>query len=239
MKEIINFLIDGYNIPILTAFLLGILTSISPCPLATNIAAIAYIGKEIKTARHTLLSGFFYTLGRGMSYTLLAVLIYYGFSTFKIASFFRGWGDKALGPILIAIGLILLGVVKINIGTSKGNTEKLKVWLSKKGFIGSFFLGVFFALAFCPSSGVFFFGALIPLILKSEEGLLLTPFFALGTGLPVIIFSFLLAFSLQKVGQVFQAAQKIENVMRYGAAYIFIGAGLYYTQFLIQYLSAR
>lgn len=235
----INLLIDGYNIPILTAFLLGILTSISPCPLATNIAAIAYIGKEIKTARHTLLSGFFYTLGRGLSYSLLAIFVYYGFFAFKIASFFRGWGDKVLGPILIAIGLILLGAVKINFSSGKGNTEKLKLWLLKKGFAGSFFLGVLFALAFCPSSGVLFFGALIPLILKSEEGLLLAPFFALGTGLPVIIFSFLLAFSLQKVGQAFQAAQKIENVMRYGAAYIFIGAGLYYTQFLVQYLIAR
>jgi len=78
--DFINFLIDNYNIPILTAFLLGVLTSISPCPLATNITAIAYISKEIKTTKHTLLNGIFYTLGRGASYTILATLIYFGLS---------------------------------------------------------------------------------------------------------------------------------------------------------------
>ena len=102
--DFINFLIDNYNIPILTAFLLGVLTSISPCPLATNITAIAYISKEIKTAKHTLLNGIFYTLGRGASYTILATLIYFGLSAFQISRIFQGWGDKVLGPILITIG---------------------------------------------------------------------------------------------------------------------------------------
>jgi len=93
-----------------------------------------------------------------------------------------------------------------------------------------------FALAFCPYSGVLFFGALIPLVLKSNEGLILPPFFALGTGLPVIIFSFLLAFSIEKVGRAFQVAQKIEKIMRYAVAIIFLGAGMYYTQYLVKYL---
>lgn len=236
MEEIINFLIDNYNIPILTALLLGILTSISPCPLATNIAAVAYIGREIKTAGHTLLNGLFYILGRGVSYSLLAVLVYYGFSLFKISSFFRGWGGKALGPILIAIGLVLLGVVKLNVGVGEGGMDRIKLWLSKKGYAGSFLLGMIFALAFCPSSGVLFFGALIPLILNTEGGLLLVPFFAIGTGLPVMVFSFLLVFSLQEVGRAFQMTQKIEKFMRYGTAYIFIGAGIYYARYLILYL---
>ncbi|MDD3190490.1 MAG: aromatic aminobenezylarsenical efflux permease ArsG family transporter [Candidatus Pacebacteria bacterium] len=237
MTETINFLIDSYNIPVLTAFLLGVLTSISPCPLTTNITAIAYISKEIKTARHTLLSGFFYMLGRGASYTLLATFIYFGFSAFEIASLFRGWGDKALGPILIIIGLTISGAIKIN-PTSSGKTiERTRDWLSKRGFIGSFLLGMLFALAFCPSSGILFFGVLIPMILKSNEGLFLAPIFALGTGLPVFFFAFLLAFSLQKVGRAFQAVTKIEKVMRHLAAAIFIGAGIYYTQYLIQYLS--
>jgi len=240
MTEILNFFIDSYDIPILTAFLLGVLTSISPCPLATNITAVAYISKDVRTARHTLLSGFSYTLGRGISYTLLASLIYFGFSAFKVASIFRGWGDKALGPILIIIGIVMLGVLKINFNSSGGERiEKLKLGLSQRGFLDSFLLGMLFALAFCPSSGVLFFGALIPLILRTSEGLLLAPAFALGTGLPVILFSFLLAFSLQKVSRAFQAAQKLEKVMRYGVALIFIGAGIYYTQFLIQYLSIR
>lgn len=233
MMDFINILIDNYNIPLLTAFLLGILTSISPCPLATNITAIAYISKEIKTIKNTLLNGLFYTLGRGVSYTLLATLVYFGLSSFQISGIFQGWGDKILGPILILIGLIMFGVIKINFGTKNEKIEKLKEWLAGKGYIGSLLLGVLFALAFCPYSGVLFFGVLIPLVLKSPESLLLPPLFALGTGLPVIIFSFLIAFSMQKVSRAFQIAQKVEKVMRYIVASIFLIAGVYYLQYLI------
>ena len=234
--DFINYLIDSYNIPLLTAFLLGILTSISPCPLVTNITAIAYISKEVKTIKNTLLNGLFYTIGRGVSYTLLAILIYFGLSSFQVSRIFQGWGDKVLGPILIIIGFIMFGVIKINFGSHDDKIEKLKQWLSGKGYFGSLLLGTLFALAFCPYSGVLFFGALIPLALKSAESLLLPPIFALGTGLPVIIFSFLIAFSMQKVSRVFQIVQKIEKVMRYSVAVIFVGVGIYYTQYLVKYL---
>jgi len=234
--DFINYLIDSYNIPLLTAFLLGILTSISPCPLTTNITAIAYISKEVKTIKNTLLNGLFYTIGRGISYTLLATLIYFGLSSFEISRIFQGWGDKILGPVLIIIGLIMFGVIKINFGKGGEKIEKIKIWLSQKGYIGSLLLGALFALAFCPYSGVLFFGALIPLTLKSAESLLLPPIFALGTGLPVIIFSFLIAFSIQKVSRAFQIVQKGERVMRYGVAILFIGAGVYYSQYLVKFL---
>jgi len=234
--ELINSLIDTYNIPILTAFLLGILTSISPCPLATNITAIAFISKDIKIPKHTILSGLFYTLGRAISYTLLATLIYFGFSSFRISGIFQGWGDKVLGPILIFIGLVMFGVIKINIGGHSQKMDKLKEWLSRKGYVGSFFLGMLFALAFCPYSGVLFFGALIPLVIKSADGLLLPPVFALGTGLPVIVFSFLIAFSMQKLSRAFHIVKKTERVMRYAVATVFLVAGIYYTQYLVKYL---
>jgi len=232
----INVLIDNYNIPLLTAFLLGILTSISPCPLAANITAIAYISKEVKTVKNTLLNGLFYTTGRGISYTLLATLIYFGLSSFQISRIFQGWGDKILGPILIIIGFIMFGIIKINIGTKSEKIERIKRWLADKGYIGSLLLGVLFALAFCPYSGVLFFGVLIPLVLKSTKSLLLPPLFALGTGLPVIIFSFLIAFSMQKVSRAFQIVQKVEKVMRYVVASIFLCTGIYYLQYLIKYL---
>jgi len=231
--DFINSIIDSCNIPFLIAFLLGILTSIIPCPLATNITALAYISKEIKTVKNTLLNGLFYTLGRGVSYTLLATLIYFGLSSFQISSIFQSWGDKVLGPILIIIGLIMFGIIKINISNYNEKTEKLKEWLAGKGYIGSLFLGIIFALAFCPYSGVLFFGVLIPLVLKSSESLLLPPVFALGTGLPVIIFSFLIAFSMQKVSRAFQVAQKVEKVMRYVVASVFLIAGVYYLQYLL------
>jgi cytochrome c-type biogenesis protein len=234
--ELINSLIDNYNIPILSAFLLGILMSISPCPLATNITAIAYISKEIKSAKNTLLNGLSYTLGRGLSYTILAVLIYFGFSSFKIATIFQGWGDKVLGIVLILIGLVMFDIIKINSGVSNAKIERMKEWLAGKGLLGSFLLGVIFSLAFCPYSGVLFFSVLVPLVIKSAEGLVLPLVFALGTGLPVIVFSILLAFSVEKVGKMFNVLQRIEKVMRYGIATVFILSGIYYLQFLVKYL---
>lgn len=234
--DFINILIDNYNIPILTAFFLGIFTSISPCPLATNITAVAYISKDLKTVKNTLFNGLYYTLGRGVSYTLLATLIYFGLSSFQISNIFQGWGDKVLGPILIIIGLIMLNIIKININGTNEKIEKIKIWLTHKGYVGSFLLGILFALAFCPYSGVLFFGALIPLILKTTGGVFLSPIFALGTGLPVIIFSFVIAFSMQKVSKIFQVVQKFEKTMRHLVAGIFILAGIYYLQYLIKYL---
>lgn len=234
--DLINSLIDNYNLPLLTAFLLGVLTSISPCPLATNITAVAFISKDIKTPKYTILSGLFYTLGRGISYTLLATLIYFGLSSFKISSIFQGWGDKVLGPVLIIIGLIMFDVIKINLKTGN-KTEKIKLWLSNKGYLSSLALGMLFAFAFCAYSGALFFGVLIPLILKSTSGLLLPSIFALGTGLPVIIFSFLIAYSLKTVSRVFQSVQKVEKWLRYGVAAIFILTGLYYIKLLIYFIA--
>jgi len=234
--EFINTIITNYNIPVLSAFLLGILTSISPCPLATNITAIAYISKDVKTPKHTILSGLFYTLGRGISYTLLAILIYFGLSSFQISKIFQGWGDKVLGPVLIIIGLVMFGVIKINIKNNSQIIEKVKLWLSDKGYLGSLSLGMLFALAFCPYSGVLFFGVLIPLIINSNGGLVFPLFFALGTGLPVIIFSIIIAFSMQTLGKAFNIVQRIEKWLRFGVASIFILTGIYYTQYLIKYI---
>jgi cytochrome c biogenesis protein CcdA len=229
----LNYLIDTYNIPLLSAFLIGVMTSLSPCPLATNITAIAFISKDIKTAKNTLLNGLFYTLGRGISYTMLATLIYLGLSSFKISSLFQGWGDKVLGPVLILIGLIMTDVIKVNLKINNQRVERVKMWLAKKGYIGSLLLGMLFALAFCPYSGVLFFGVLIPMVLKSSESLLLPPFFALGTGLPVIIFSFIIVFSANKIGQVFSKVSKVEGVIRKITAFIFIAVGIYYLKNLL------
>lgn len=234
--EILHTLIDTYNIPILTAFLLGILTSISPCPLSTNITAIAYLSREIKDSKKVLINGLIYTLGRVFSYTVVATLIYFGFSSFEISSVFQGWGDKVLGPILIIIGLIMLGVIKINIKQGGKQIEKVKTWLSTRGFLGSFLLGVLFALAFCPYSGVIFFGILVPLMLSSSEGLILPIIFAFATGLPVILFSFLIAFFVTKLSGVYKTMEKVEKFMRYGVSIVFLIAGLYYLKITVVFL---
>ena len=236
--DYINLLIDQYNMPLLTAFLTGVLTSISPCPLATNITAVAYISKGIKTPKNTLLNGLYYTIGRGLSYTALASLIYFGLSSFEISRIFQGWGEKVLGPVLILIGLVMFDVIKLNIKTKNEKVERLKEKLATKGYLGSFLLGCFFALAFCPYSGVLFFGVLIPLVLRSTEALLLPSLFGLGTGLPVMIFSFLIAFSVQKVGQAFSVVQQVEKASRKVVAGVFFLTGIYYLQFLVKWILA-
>jgi len=233
----LNHLLDSYNIPILTAFLIGIMTSISPCPLATNITAIAFISKDIKQSKTILLNGLYYTFGRALSYTILAAIIYYGASSFNIAKIFKGFGNYFLGPLMILIGLFMFDLINPPTGGEKIASNKsianIQKKLSSKGYLGSFLLGILFSIGFCPYSGIMFFAVLIPLILKSSEGIILAPFFAIGTSLPVLLFSFLLAFSAKKVGLVFNKIQKAEKIIRKIIAAIFIIAGLYYLNKLV------
>jgi len=212
----------------LAASALGILTSISPCPLATNITATAYIAKTITNRRKVLLSGVLYTLGRVFSYTVLGALIYFGASKFHVARLFQGNGEKIIGPIMLLIGLIMLDVIKLNFLFRGNVTEKLSDKFKNKGMLGSFLLGVVFALAFCPYSGALFFAILMPLTLTTGAGLALPVVFSIGTGLPVIFFAFIIAFSMEKLAQYFKAIQKVEKVMRLLAGLTFVLTGLYY-----------
>lgn len=225
------------SMPFISAFILGLLMSMSPCPLATNIAAIAYLSKDLQSPKKTFINGLFYTLGRAITYTALATVIYFGISAFTISSIFQGWGDKVLGPILIVIGLVMLDIIKINISGNNRFVESTKVWLAGKGYLGSILLGALFALAFCPYSGVIFFGMLMPLIVNSNEGLLLAPIFSLGTGIPVIIFAAIIAFGMKSMGKAFGILSKVEVVVRKTVGVIFIIVGVYYLQYLVKYIS--
>ena len=226
--EFFQSLIESYNIPVLSAFLLGIMTAISPCPLATNITATAFISKNISSKRKVFLSGILYSLGRGFSYGTIGLVLYFGASEFHIARFFNQNGEKYLGPLLILIGLIMLNVIKFKFLEKLNFQEKLSEKFKNKGLFGSFFIGVIFALAFCPYSGALFFGMLIPLTISSAKGLYLPWFFAFGTGLPVLLFTYLLAFTAGKIGAVYSRISKIEKVMRVIAGVVFLLTGLYY-----------
>ncbi|MEP7109625.1 MAG: aromatic aminobenezylarsenical efflux permease ArsG family transporter [Ferruginibacter sp.] len=222
--------------PLLAAFALGLLTAISPCPLATNITATAFIAKTITDKRKVILSGLLYTLGRMLTYTALAAIIYFGASKFQVAKLFQGSGEKYIGPVMIIVGLVMLGVIKLNF-LSKGNlTEKLTDKFKDKGLLGSFLLGAVFALAFCPYSGALFFGMLLPMTLSSPAGLIIPVVFSVGTGLPVIFFAFVIAYSMEKLGTYFRAIQKVEKVMRVVAGITFILTGLYYINIYLKFI---
>jgi len=218
------------SFPLIAAFFIGLMTALSPCPLATNITAIAYISKKIGDGKRTLLTGFIYTLGRMFTYVLLASLIVYiGVNVQAISLFLQRYGERILGPLLIVIGLVMLNVIKLPSFKSGEKINNIKEKLSERGYLGSFLLGVLFALAFCPFSAVLFFGMLIPLALKYSDGILIPSIFSLATGLPVIIFAFILTFSVSKLGKVMKGVQNFEKYMRYAIALIFLVVGIYYT----------
>lgn len=226
--EWLNELAQNRESPLLAAFALGLLTAIAPCPLATNITATAFIAKTITDKRKVLLSGLLYTLGRVFSYTLIGAIIYFGASKFQVAKLFQGNGEKYIGFVLIIIGLIMLDVIKLNFIKGGNFTDRLSEKFKTKGLLGSFLLGALFALAFCPYSGALFFAMLIPMTLSAYAGLALPVLFSFGTGLPVILFAFVIAFSLEKLGMYFKAITKVEKVMRFVAGLVFILTGLYY-----------
>ncbi|MCC7332755.1 MAG: sulfite exporter TauE/SafE family protein [Flavobacteriales bacterium] len=226
--EWLNELAQNRETPLLAAFALGLLTAIAPCPLATNITATAFIAKTITDKKKVLLSGLLYTLGRVFSYTLIGAIIYFGASKFQIAKVFQGNGEKYIGFVLIIIGLIMLDVIKLNFIKGGNFTDRLSEKFKTKGLLGSFLLGALFALAFCPYSGALFFAMLIPMTLSADAGLALPVVFSFGTGLPVILFAFVIAFSMEKLGMYFKAITKVEKIMRFVAGLVFILTGLYY-----------
>ncbi len=230
--DLLNALIENSSLTAVSAFLLGLLVAVAPCPLAANIAAVGYLVKETKgTAAWR--GGLFFTAGRALSYTLIAALIFFGASAFSVAGVFQGWGDKALGPILILLGLVVAGAIKIELPSGGKKLAAFKSRLAARGGWGAFLLGALLALAICPYSGAIFFGALMPLVLKSPSGLLLPPFFAVGTSLPVVVFALLIAFGSSRLGAALGAAQKIEKPMRYAAGAAMIVAGAYYLRNLL------
>ncbi|MFA6770394.1 MAG: aromatic aminobenezylarsenical efflux permease ArsG family transporter [Bacteroidales bacterium] len=218
------------DLPVLAAFVLGLMTSISPCPLATNITATAYLSKDLTEKRRVLLNGVFYTLGRVFSYTALGLLFYFGASQFKVARLLQNVGGMWLGVALLVIGVFMLDLIKIpffnNLGVNLGITSNEN---KKKGrYWDAFIIGVVFALAFCPFSGVLYFGVLIPMTIVAPTGLFLPPFFAIATGLPVIVIAYLLAYSITSVGAFYNKMKSFEKWFKWLIALLFILIGIYY-----------
>ena len=211
-----------------SAVWLGILTSISPCPLATNVAAISFLAKKITHPFFVLLSGIAYTVGRMVTYAILGfILINSILSIPQVAQFLQKYMVKALGPILIVTGLILLDVIKINFpGLSLSQKHHNK--LAEAGVPGSFLLGAVFALAFCPVSAALFFGSLIPLALSHKLGVILPFIYGIGTGLPVLVFAVAIAAGVKSLSHWFNKLTKLEYYMRKATGGIFIVVGLYY-----------
>ena len=219
-------LLDNSSTPVWTAFLLGLLTALSPCPLATNIAAIGFIGKDIENRKRIFRNGLLYMLGRILSYTLLGVVLILilkeGSNMFGIQKTIGVWGELVLGPLLFLIGLFMLLGDRLNLPQFgfQGNAEGLA---QKGGW------GALFALAFCPTSGVFYFGMLIPMSATATAGYLLPVVFAIATAIPVLVVAWILAFSVQQLGSFYGKMQKVQKWMTRIVGVLFIVVGIYYS----------
>jgi len=233
--DILNFFgaMGQSPVPVIAAFFLGLMTSFSPCPLATNITAIAYISKRIENSRHTLLTGFVYTLGRMVAYIAVAsVIVFFGMNIQIIALGLQHYGERLLGPFLVLCGIYLLDIFHFDRlpGGDRVSrlTSSISARLADKGYLGAFLLGVIFALSFCPFSAVLFFAMLIPLALAAGDPVIIPAVFALATGLPVIVISYLLVKGVGKCSGIVQKIGAAEVWIRRVVAAVFIVVGVYY-----------
>jgi cytochrome c-type biogenesis protein len=224
----------GHNpVPVIAAFFLGLMTAISPCPLATNISAIAFISKKIDNSRHTLLAGTVYTLGRMVAYIAVAsAIVLLGMNIQIIALSLQHYGELLLGPFLVLCGVYLLDFIHFDRlpGGDRVSrfTSGIASGLADKGYLGAFLLGVIFALSFCPFSAVLFFAMLIPLALGAGDPVIIPAVFAFATGLPVIVISCLLVQGVGKCYGVLQTVQHTEIWIHRAVAFVFMMIGLYY-----------
>lgn len=228
--DFLQNLLDNSNIPVITAFLLGLLTAISPCPLATNITAIGFISKDISNRNKIFLGGLLYTLGRVVAYTVLGIILISilkeGSSMFSLQKGISKYGEILIAPVLIFVGVFMLFGDRLNLPkfgfSGTGKAEKLK------GNLGSLLLGVLFALAFCPTSGLFYFGMLIPMSAAEPGGYLLPIVYAVATGLPVILVAWILAYSVAGIGKFYNRIQVFQKWFNRVVAVLFIAVGIYY-----------
>jgi len=235
LGNILGQLLGNFNIPVLSAFSLGLLTATSPCPMATNIAAIAYVSRRATDRKYTIMTGILYTLGRMLSYSILGILIIIaGLEIPGVATFLQDFGERVLGPLLIVVGVIMLNIDRLSFSPGGGKLSSIAEKVAGRGLIGGFLLGALFALAFCPYSAIIFFGVLIPLSLKSTGGIALPSVFAIGTGLPVLIFGISLSFGISRVSTWFNALTRAQKTIRIITSLILIGVGTYYMVLWVQ-----
>jgi len=228
--DFLQTFLEGDTLPVLMALLLGLMTAISPCPLATNIAAIGFIAKRIDSPRRALVNGLLYTLGRMACYSLLGfvllIIIHQGSSLFGIQKFIGHWGELLVGPLMLLVGIFMLVGDKLGmkgLGINAGGEK-----MAGKGAWGSFLLGVLFALVFCPTSAVFYFGMLIPLAATATMGWTLPLFFAIATGVPVLLVAWIVSFSIHNIGVFMNRMMAFQKWFNLVVALLFIGVGLYY-----------
>ncbi|MRR52886.1 MAG: sulfite exporter TauE/SafE family protein [Deltaproteobacteria bacterium] len=222
-----------FMLAVFSAIWLGILTSISPCPLATNVAAISFVSRRVDNPGKVLLHGLLYIFGRTLTYAVLGVLLVSSLlSAPALSHVLQKYMHLVLGPILILVGMVLLDLLSFPL-PSFGGGRKMQDRIDALGAWGAVLLGILFALSFCPVSAALFFGSLLPLAVQHKSGIVLPVLYGIATGLPVALFSLIIAFGLQRLAEAYKALTGFEKWARRLTGVLFIGIGLYYSVTMI------
>lgn len=207
-------------IAILSALWLGILTSVSPVPVATNITALAFICKNLKCYHQRIFVGIVYVFGRTLSCITLGLAVVSGLLAMpSISSVLQATVGNVMGPLIILIGLILLDVIKLDFSFGVNN-NRFQEYAQNSNFLGFLLLGIVFGLSFGPVSAAIFFGSFTPLAVEYKSRLLLPAVYGIGTGLPVVILLVVMAFSANKSG-------KIDNIIKFNLWFKKISGGIF------------
>lgn len=236
MEQFINSLVESSQLPFVTAFLLGLLISVNPCTFTTNVMVLGFMAKDVEGgSRRMFLKGIAYTIGRIVSYTVLGCIcipiIRKGASTFNIQSWMANFGGYILAPTLIVFGIFLLIGDKIpfKFGFHASESDK-----ERKGIIGAFVLGLLFAMAFCPVSGIIYFGMVLPMASATALGIFYLILFAIASGILVLLLAWVIAFGMSSLGKFYNQVQTFQKWLNRVVAVAFILAGIYY--FYVYYL---
>ena len=215
---------------LLSVVWMGIVCAVSPCPLATNIAAVSFLARESERPSRVLWGGLFYALGRTVTCVGLAVAILFGLAAAPtLSQVLQKYMGLALGPMLIVIGAILLDLVSLPKVGPRLDLGRLGSRLSRGGIGGAFALGLAFALVLCPPSAAVYFGGLLPLAESEGHQIFYPLVFGLMTALPVIAVSVACAFGLKGLGTAFATAQRFDGVLRKGTGVVILALGLWKT----------
>jgi cytochrome c-type biogenesis protein len=212
------------------ALWLGLLTAISPCPLATNIAAIGYVARFSQTGGRgrTWLPGVLYSLGRALAYTVIGGIITWGLlSAPSLSSFLQEHMNQLLGPLLVLVGMALLDMLPGLPSFGKGGGAGLNDKLMSLGLFGCVLMGFVFALTFCPVSAALFFGSLLPLAVREHSAWLVPALFGIGSAAPVLVFALALAVSREAAGRAFQRLQSTQRWITPISGWLLVAIGVW------------
>lgn len=189
-QPLLNIWESTVGVPLLSAFLLGLVGAMVPCQFTGNLSAITIYGNNSLQKGIAWKEIIYFVMGKIIAFTGLGLVIWLlGTEVKSTLTIFFPWIRKAFGPMLILIGLYMLGSIKIRKIFKIGNIPDR---LIKKRKTGAFFLGVSFSLGFCPTMFVLFFITLMPMSLTVPYGPVLPSVFAIGTSLPLLIAIFIL-----------------------------------------------